>query len=222
MIMKSRRVLAATTATAAGVVIGVAGVAGCTSATTRAVVPTPIASSPAHPPAASAAPEHGATPTASASPSGGTPRGLTAGQRKVDRADASSTATAFAVRLEAWDTALDTGPGGAVVRAATYATPKLRRQLLDDRQGLSAPGARWDQLVAHHGWVAVSTELGGLGPAPKDTATSAVRGVTTTPTDHGAGHWTSWPDRSERMTYVIYLTRPKPGADWSVSKYTIL
>ncbi|GAB3930691.1 hypothetical protein GCM10011575_47340 [Microlunatus endophyticus] len=84
------------------------------------------------------------------------------------------------------------------------------------------PGTRWDQLVAHHGWVAVSAELGGLGPGPKDTATSAVRGVTTTPTDHGAGHWTSWPDRSERMTYVIYLTRTKPGADWSVSKYTIL
>lgn len=218
MIMKSRRVLAATTATAVGVVIGVAG---CTSATTRAPDPTPIASSPAHPPA-SAPPDRGATPTASASPSGGTPRGLTVGQRKVDRADASSTAAAFAVRLEAWDTNLDAGPDGAAVRAAAYATPKLRRQLLDDRQARSAPGARWDQLVAHHGWVAVSTELGGLGPAPKDTATSAVRGVTTTPTDHGAGHWTSWPDRSERMTYVIYLTRTKPGADWSVSKYTIL
>jgi hypothetical protein len=218
MIMKSRRALAAITATTVGVV---AGFAACTSATTRAAVPTPIASSPAHPPA-SAAPHRGATPSPSASTSGETPRGLTAAQRKVNRADASSTATAFAVRLEAWDTDLDAEPGGAAVRAATYATPKLRRRLLSNRQGLSAPGARWEQLVAHHGWVAVSTELGGLGPAPKDTATSAVRGVTTTPTDHGAGHWTSWPDRSERMTYVIYLTRTKPGADWSVSKYTIL
>lgn len=199
----------------------VIGSAGCTSGGRPEPPNAGSSASATRAPAA----EPGGAVTSGAPGSGtsadGTPRGLTAAQRKINRSDASSTAIAFAVRMEAWDTKLDTRPEHAAVRAAKYAAPTLRRELLAKMPSSSPPGVRWNRLLAHHGWVTVSTVLGGMGPPPVDTATAAVRGVTVTPVDHGAGHWTSWPDRTERMTYVIDLTRSHRGTDWSVSSYKI-
>ncbi|SDS71545.1 hypothetical protein [Microlunatus soli] len=193
--------------------------------------PSPIA---APSPAASAASAEGARPFPGGHPSRGSSgsgpavadprstepdaaRGLTASQRRVDRRDADQVATAFVVRLEAWDTALDRRPNDAVRRAVAFADPVLRSRLLA-AEPRSGPGARWNQLAEHRGWTSVRTRLGGLGPPPT-TDRSAVRAVSVTPVDHGAGDWIAFPDTGS--TYIVTLRRQSQDAGWTVVGYTI-
>lgn len=148
----------------------------------------------------------------------GVPRGLTAAQRQVDRTSADAVAEAFVVRLELLDTRLDTRPNDAARRAAAYATPKLRSQLLSG-EPTGPPGERWTELVEHHGWTSVTSQLGGLGESPPTTATTATRAVTPTPTDHGVDGWISHPNPPG--TYIVVLDRAWKGRTWAVSGYTI-
>lgn len=158
-------------------------------------------------------------PEADASVPGGgdEPRGLTAAQRRVDRDDPDQVATAFVVRLEAWDTALDRRPNDAVRRAVAYAGPQLRSRLLAAEPGRHR-GHRWNDLLDHHGWTSVTTRLGGLGPAPTGER-SAVRAVTCRPVDHGVDGWTAFPGDSG--TYIVTLTRAPKRRGWTVVGYTI-
>lgn len=147
----------------------------------------------------------------------GPARGLTPAQRRVDRHDPDQVATAFVVRLEAWDTALDRRPNDAVRRAVDYADRSLRSRLLA-AEPRAAPGQRWNVLADHRGWTSVRTRLGGLGPEPT-AEHSAVRAVTATPTDHGADGWTAFPGTG--WTYIVTLGRGRQDAGWTVVGYTI-
>lgn len=148
----------------------------------------------------------------------GVPRGLTTAQATVDRKSADAVAEAFVVRLELVDTRLDRRPNDAARRAAAYATPRLRGQLLSG-EPVGPAGVRWTELVQHHGWSTVSSQLGGIGEDPPTTATRATRAVTPIPTDHGTDGWTSHPDPPG--TYIVVLNRDQKGAIWAVSGYTI-
>jgi hypothetical protein len=143
---------------------------------------------------------------------------MTTGQQQVDRNDPDAVAAAFVVRLELWDTELDRRPNDAARRAAPYATPQLRAQLLSATPE-GAPGNRWDVLVRHRGWTTVTTESGGIGEDPPTSDTAAVRAVTPVPVDHGVDGWTSSPDPPG--TYIVKLSRVGKGRPWSVSSYTI-
>lgn len=177
---------------------------------------------PSSPPVTSASapvspPDQRPSPFPSDLPSG-VPRGLTPAQARVDRASADAVAEAFVVRLELLDTRLDRRPNDAARRAAAYATPRLRSQLLSG-EPVGAPGERWTELVQHRGWTTVASQLGGIGEDPPTTATTATRAVTPIPTDHGADGWTSHPDPPG--TYIVVLTRARKGKVWAVSSYTI-
>lgn len=148
----------------------------------------------------------------------GAPRGLTPAQQRVDRRSADAVAAAFVVRLELWDSALDRRPNDAARRAAAYATPRFRSEMLaGEPDGL--PGERWNALVSHHGWTTVTARLGGLGQDPPTTATSAMRAVTPVPVDHGTDGWTSYP--GPPGTYIVVLDRAGKGRPWSVNSYAI-
>ena len=145
------------------------------------------------------------------------PRGLTQEQRTVDRRDPDQVATAFVVRLEAWDTALDDRPNDAVRRAVAFAGAQLRARLLAGEPA-AAPGQRWNQLRRHHGWTSVRTRLGGLGPPPT-TSRTAVRAVSYTVVDHGDTGWVAFP--GDDGTYIVRLRRSSVRAGWTVVGYTI-
>lgn len=148
----------------------------------------------------------------------GVPRGLTPAEASVDRGSADAVAEAFVVRLELLDTRLDRRPNDAARRAAAYATPGLRSQLLSG-EPVGAPGVRWTELVRHNGWSTVASRLGGIGEDPPTSATSATRAVTPIPTDHGDDGWMSHPDPPG--TYIVVLNRPRKGRGWAVRSYTI-
>lgn len=155
-------------------------------------------------------------------------RGLTPAQRTVDHDDAGQVASAFVVRLQAWDTRLDRRPNDAARRAVGFADPALRARLLAT-EPRAAPGRRWNDLVEHNGWTSVRTRLGGLGPEPT-TDNTAARAVTAIPVDHGADGWTAFPDTD--WTYIVTLRRQREHrgrngppsakmAEWTVVGYTI-
>ena len=148
----------------------------------------------------------------------GVPRGLTPAEATVDRSSADAVAEAFVVRLELVDTRLDRRPNDAVRRAAAYATPGLRAQLLSG-EPIGPPGVRWAELVHRHGWSTVVCQLGGIGEDPPTTATRAIRAVTPIPTDHGDDGSISHPDPPG--TYIVVLNRARKGEVWAVSSYTI-
>lgn len=200
-----------------GAVVAVSVFAGCAE---PAAAPSHSRAGPSSPATRSASadpPDQRPIPFPTDLPSGA-PRGLTPAEATVDRGSADAVAEAFVVRLELMDTRLDHRPNDAARRAAAYATPRLGSRLLSN-EPIGAPGVRWTELVRHHGWSTVASQLGGIGEATPTTATSATRAVTPIPTDHGDDGWISHPDPPG--TYIVVLNRTPGGKVWTVSSYTI-
>lgn len=146
----------------------------------------------------------------------GTPRGLNLNIDKINRRNADQVTTAFSMLLTTCDTKIDNSMNDAGRRAAVLATPTLATQLRT-ATSVVGPEAAWATLADHHGYTTVKARLGGLGPTPKDTATSGIRAVTIYAQQHGDHGWK--PAANNPETLMITLHRSAPDKPWSVSKF---
>lgn len=141
----------------------------------------------------------------------GKPRGQRFDPEKVDARIATTVAQAFAVTSYTLDPRLDVSPNDGPRRGLQWVTPSLRSSLSQPLPG--SGGAPWKALVDADGYttVAVSEEE----PEGVDGATSTARQEYVTVT--------RWDARKKQLgqpkTFVVTytLTRPKPGAAWSIS-----
>lgn len=167
----------------------------------------PVSSGPSTAPALSDPAGPPSIPTGAA----GKPRGQRFDPAKVDARIATTVAQAFAVTSYTVDTRLDASPNDGPRRGLQWVTPSLRSSLSQPVPG--SGGAPWKALVDVDGYttVAVSEEV----PEGPDGATSTARQEHVTVTRWDARKKQLGQPEAFVVTYT--LTRPKPGAAWSIS-----
>lgn len=118
-----------------------------------------------------------------------------------------------------FDTAIDSGPYDASVRAADagWLTPAYAKRLRT-HQSRSVPGTQWREWAGHHASTVVTLEKAEDAAIPPDTGTQAWRQWAVTASPHGRDRWTGEP-----TTVVAYvqLIRAAAGQAWRVADVTV-
>ena len=193
-------------AAAAAVTVLALGAAGCGSSGqhTTTASPSPTLTLPTQ--------AAGQSPLPTGQP--GTPKaGLPS---HVDQHDATALAAAAVTTDWTWDTDLDTSPADAQRRSAAWLTPEYAAQV-QTQAPVSAPGADWTQLAAHHGYTTVKLARAYDDPSP-DTPTSAWREYRVTVSEHGRDGWTG---PSTVYVQFAHLVRSDASAVWRVSEMRV-
>jgi len=132
----------------------------------------------------------------------------------VDRHDPTAVALAWATGAYGSDTAYDSGPHDAQLRAAVLLDQALAAQVRGYTPH-SGPGADWLTWAAHRSWIEVTATLD-HEDRPPDTAGLALRQVLVESVAHGRDGWTGPGPRAAAFVSL------KPAADgtWQVSNTT--
>jgi hypothetical protein len=118
----------------------------------------------------------------------------------------------------AGDTATDTSPAAARVRATAWMTPALAESVSYTNPGGGGVGAEWLDLETHHGKYAVtSTDATAADPSlPADTPTTASRARLVTLTPVGTDGWVG---PTQTLLVRLYLVKD-PDRGWVVDDLT--
>ncbi|MBV9026448.1 MAG: hypothetical protein JO362_22245 [Streptomycetaceae bacterium] len=143
----------------------------------------------------------------------GIPRGPLPNPARVNGQDPDAVVVAALTVMYAMDTAIDTTPHDATVRAAPYLTPAYADQL-KDHQPAMAPGAQWQTWTAHHAYTTATITPAEDPGRPSDTPTTAYRQYTITTTAHGDDGYTD--PAGPTGTAFVELTRTD-GGPWRVA-----
>lgn len=185
--------------------------------------PAPVASgtgpypTPSDPTGAGSEPGTSASATPAA-PSGspvGTPKGGVPRAADVTRTDADAVGSGALKALWTFDTAVDSAPRAADVRAADagWLTREYATQLRS-RQGESISDTQWRQWTDHRAYTTVALSAADDAARPADTGTEAWRQWIVTTTPHGRDHWRGEP---AAIAAFVRLTRAAPGKAWQVA-----
>ncbi|UQX02513.1 hypothetical protein [Streptomyces sp. RerS4] len=140
------------------------------------------------------------------------------GQAKVkpvpspDPADPSAVARAWLMTAYSYDTAYDTGPQDANLRALGYLTDKQAEVERSYRPGAGS-GAAWATWAEHKAWTTVEITADEDDQGPGDTPTSSFRTFLVDGKAHGRDGWTG---TGPQLTAFVELTMTGPGT-WKVA-----
>jgi predicted small lipoprotein YifL len=135
----------------------------------------------------------------------------------ADGQDATDVARSWVTTAYRYDTAYDTSPQDAILRANRYAT-EAKAAAEREYRPAADPGARWNRWAAHEAWTTVAVTLHSDGDAPADTATTAYREFSVDGTAHGRDGWTG---TGPRLTVYVELVREGgAGGSWRVTDVT--
>ncbi|WP_405441590.1 hypothetical protein [Streptomyces niveus] len=194
-----------------------------------------VRTAPSAPPATGTGPYPTPTPTptgtASAAPPGtdaptrprpsgtGEARGSTVRPEDVDPADADKVGEGALTALWTYDTAADSGPHDAGLRAADAGwLTEAYADRLRAHQPQSVPGAQWQEWAEHGARTAVVPEKTEDAAKPPDSETEAWRQWTVTATPEGREGW-----KGEPVVSAVYvqLTRATADEPWRVADVTV-
>jgi hypothetical protein len=128
----------------------------------------------------------------------------------VNGADVDAVALAAVKAMEASDTTLDADPNDTVKRASSWLAPGFARQVRAYPPA-AAPGAAWNQWVAHRAYVRVSTSLAG-DDHPAGSATEACRQVVAVLRPAGRDGWAG-----PAQTAVVFVTLAPVHGQWRLA-----
>lgn len=154
--------------------------------------------------------DHEAAPARPAAPSAPAPVSPPTDPR-ADYGDPGQVCRAFTAALYSADTARDTGPGDAYLRAAAYLDGALAAQ----SDGAQQDG-RWDTWRSHS--ARLDTHVAGYADVHQepDSSVTAYRAQKVSTTPVGADGWRGWSESD-----LIYCTLRHGEAWWRVSDYVI-
>ncbi|MEU8777787.1 hypothetical protein [Streptomyces sp. NPDC048606] len=144
------------------------------------------------------------------------------GQAKVrpvpapDPADPNSVARAWLETVYSHDTAYDTGPQDANLRALDHLTPQQAEAERAYRPGAGS-GAAWAVWAEHKAWTTVEITADEDDQGPGDTPTSSFRTFYVDGKAHGRDGWNG---TGPQLTAVVELTMTAPGT-WKVAGATV-
>ncbi|WDM12004.1 hypothetical protein J3S85_10945 [Streptomyces lavenduligriseus] len=137
---------------------------------------------------------------------------------KADESDATAVAEAWARIAYSHDTAYDTSPHDAALRAARFLTPRGAAALREYRP-VSGPGDQWNTWAGHRAWTTVDVEADLDGDAPPDAPREAYRALFVKGEAHGRDGWRG---EGPRVNVFLKLTRVGPGRPWQVADVTLV
>ncbi|MER6212957.1 hypothetical protein ABT213_02745 [Streptomyces sp. NPDC001674] len=134
-----------------------------------------------------------------------------------DQSDATAVARTWLATLYSYDTAYDTGPQDARLRAAGYLTDK-KAEAERSFRGVSGTGGEWATWAEHQAWTSVEVIADEEGQGPGDTPAAAFRTFTVDGTAQGRD---GWKGPGPRLTAVVELTLTGPGT-WRVAGVSVI
>jgi len=154
------------------------------------------------------------TPDSKATPKGGVPE-----PGDVDQKNADEVGKGALTAMWTYDTAVDSSPQDASVRAADagWLTGSYSRQLRE-HSSRPAPGAQWQKWSQHRAYATVELARTEDAGKPDDTGTVAWRQWTLTTTLHGRDGWTQTPITALAYVHLVRTATDKP---WRVSEVTV-
>jgi hypothetical protein len=149
----------------------------------------------------------------------GTPRGGTTRPGDVDQENADAVGRGALTVMWTFDTAIDSGPYDAGLRAADagWLTPAYAKRLRTHRSR-SVPGGQWREWTGHHASTVVTLEKAEDAAIPPDTGTETWRQWAVTASPHGRDRWTGEPTV---VVAYVQLTRAAAGQAWRVADVTV-
>ncbi|MER5495505.1 hypothetical protein [Streptomyces sp. NPDC002490] len=136
----------------------------------------------------------------------------------VDERDPGEVATAWARTAYGHDTAYDTSPQDAQVRAARWLTGR-RAAAEREHRPASGPGTRWDEWARHRAWTTVEVTDELVDHAPADSGTTAHRWLVVNGTAHGRDEWKG---PGPRLHAYVKLVRSSAGTPWRVDDVAVV
>jgi len=176
---------------------------------------SPSSSSPrSDSPRSASPPPSSAAPDSKATPKGGVPE-----PGDVDQKSADEVGKGALTAMWTYDTAVDSSPQDAGVRAADagWLTGAYARQLRR-HSPRSAPGAQWEKWSQHRAYTTVELARTEDAAKPDDTGTVAWRQWTLTATPHGRDGWKQKPTTAVAYVHLVRSATDKP---WRVSEVTV-
>ncbi|MFD3802268.1 hypothetical protein ACFWTC_01290 [Streptomyces sp. NPDC058619] len=144
------------------------------------------------------------------------------GQAKVqpvpspDPTDASAVARAWLATAYGYDTAYDSGPQDANIRAVAYLTEEQAGAEREYRPGAGS-GSDWATWAQHRAWTTVEITADEDDQGPDGTPGASFQTYYVEGTAHGRDGWTG---PGPRLTAVVQLTLTGP-AGWKVAGVTV-
>ena len=149
----------------------------------------------------------------------GTPKGGVTRPADVDQRDADAFGWAALKVMWTFDTAIDSGPQDAGVRAADAGwLTKAYAARLRAHRPRSVPGAQWREWAGHRAYTVVTLRKAEDAAKPGDTGTEAWRQWTVTATPFGRDGWAG---EATTVVTFVHLTRTAADGTWRVSDVTV-
>ncbi|MFG2882160.1 hypothetical protein ACGFYV_07510 [Streptomyces sp. NPDC048297] len=136
----------------------------------------------------------------------------------VKGTDAGAVAKAWAEMAYNYDTAYDSSPHDAVLRASRWLTERGAKAESRYRPE-SGPGNEWNTWAKHHAWTAVTVTSELEDDAPVDSDTVAYRSLVVEGTAHGRDGWSG---TGPRLNAYVKLVRSTVGEPWRVDDVTVV
>ncbi len=134
-----------------------------------------------------------------------------------DPADPVAVAHAWLTTAYTYDTAYDSSPQDANLRALVYLTDQQAEAERSYRPG-AASGAAWATWAEHKAWTTVEITADDEGQGPGDTPGASYRTFAVDGKAHGRDGWTG---TGPQLTAVVKLVMTGPGT-WKVAGATVI